>query len=43
MELLGVINIKNYKIMIKIRKDYLGMTIYESCFKQVYKYARLRK
>ena len=29
--------------MIKIRKDYLGMAIYDSCFKQVYKYARLRK
>ena len=29
--------------MFKIRKDYLGMAIYDSCFKQVHKYTRLRK
>ena len=29
--------------MIQIRKDYLGMAIYDFCFKQVHKYARFRK
>ena len=29
--------------MFKIRKDYLGMAIYDSCFKQFHKYARLGK
>ena len=36
------INIKKYKIIFKIRKDYLGMSIYDLCFKQVHKYARFR-
>ena len=29
--------------MFKIRKYYLGMAIYDFFFKQVHKYARLRK
>ena len=29
--------------MFKMRKDYLGMAIYDFCFKQVHNYARLRK
>ena len=29
--------------MFKIRKDYLRMAIYDFCFKQVHKYAKLRK
>ena len=29
--------------MLKIRRNYSGMAIYDFCFKQVHKYARLRK
>ena len=36
------INIKKYKIIFKVRKDYLRMAIYDSCFKQVHRYASMQ-